>query len=288
MLNEDIKLAISFITGNFERGSMNIYPFTNEDIKGYFDNFDFKGKDVLSVLASSDQVFDMFLRGAKSIDTFDINPLTKYYFYLKKAAILALDKKDFINFFNQNIISDNEYEITIDNYNKFNKDIFMEISKYLKGDSYIFWNTLFENFSPVEISKERFLFSFDYHNEWNLKIKTLYYNNYYKLKARIGDLKITFTKCDVKDLPEKLNSKYDIIYLSNTIFYAFAGYRYNLQNAKIVKDFLDSLALKINNQGVILADYLYDWPFVEDLVITKFEKIKTLNFHNDYALIYRK
>lgn len=39
---------------------------------------------MFSVLASSDQVFSFYYLGENSVDTFDIHPLTKYYYYLRK------------------------------------------------------------------------------------------------------------------------------------------------------------------------------------------------------------
>ncbi len=104
-LEEDIKKAKYLIENHkFYRNRDDIfdeiYPFTNENIKEMFDFFDFKDKNCLCVLGSSDQTFDMYLRGAKSVTAFDINPLTKYLFYLKRAALKAdLTKEEYLSFF---------------------------------------------------------------------------------------------------------------------------------------------------------------------------------------------
>lgn len=60
-----------------------LYFSSNEDLKTVFSNFDFRDKDVLTVLASSDQLFHFFNMNAKSVETFDKNKLTIYYFYLR-------------------------------------------------------------------------------------------------------------------------------------------------------------------------------------------------------------
>ena len=103
-IKDDIKRANylikipSFFRENDDIFDM-IYPFTTENINGMFSHFNFKDKDCLSVLGSSDQVFDMYLRGAKSVTAFDINPLTEYLFYLKKAALDAnLTKEEYLDY----------------------------------------------------------------------------------------------------------------------------------------------------------------------------------------------
>ena len=88
-IKDDIKRANylikipSFFRENDDIFDM-IYPFTTENINGMFSHFSFKDKDCLSVLGSSDQVFDMYLRGAKSVTAFDINPLNTIYEDLAK------------------------------------------------------------------------------------------------------------------------------------------------------------------------------------------------------------
>lgn len=48
-----------------------IYFETNEDLDKIFKDIDFSDKDVLSVLASSDQLFKLNSLDTKSIETFD-------------------------------------------------------------------------------------------------------------------------------------------------------------------------------------------------------------------------
>ena len=64
-----------------EYGKM--YYRTNEDLVEAYLDTDFQGKEVLSVLASSDQVFTARVLEAKTVDAFDKNRLTLYYFYLR-------------------------------------------------------------------------------------------------------------------------------------------------------------------------------------------------------------
>lgn len=64
-------------------GYSKIYFKTNEDLVSLYGMIDFFDKDVLSVLASSDQVFMARSCGAKAVDSFDKNPLAIYYYYLR-------------------------------------------------------------------------------------------------------------------------------------------------------------------------------------------------------------
>ena len=60
-----------------------IFYECNEDLVDTLKEIEFKEKEVLSVLASSDQVFTARYLKAKKVDAFDKNRLTLYYYYLR-------------------------------------------------------------------------------------------------------------------------------------------------------------------------------------------------------------
>lgn len=64
-----------------------IYATTNEDLLILFDKLNINGKDVLTVLSSSDYLYMSYLNKARNVDGFDINPLTERYYYLRKWLI---------------------------------------------------------------------------------------------------------------------------------------------------------------------------------------------------------
>lgn len=64
-----------------------VYYRTNEDLETIYKDLDLHKKKVLSVLASSDQVFTANYLGAEQVDSFDKNRLTLYYYYLRKWSI---------------------------------------------------------------------------------------------------------------------------------------------------------------------------------------------------------
>ena len=76
-----------------------IYLFTNENISAMTKELSLYGTDVLTVCSSGDHIFNFLLEGVSNIETFDINILAEYIFYLKKAAIEVLSYEEFLDFF---------------------------------------------------------------------------------------------------------------------------------------------------------------------------------------------
>lgn len=74
-----LNIINGFIDGRRNFGK--IYRNTNENLSKIFSNYNFENKNVLSVLASGDQVFSSYYLGANNVDTFDSNILTYYYFF---------------------------------------------------------------------------------------------------------------------------------------------------------------------------------------------------------------
>jgi len=244
-----------------------IYPFTNENIKEIFSLFNFTNKNILSILGSSDQTLDICLQGAKNITTFDINPLSEYYFYLKKAALLAnISLKDYIDFFKY---YDNKTK-TI-NKNTFNIKTFSRLAQYLPYEKYIFWAKLFNEYSPSEIRASNGLFStFKDELEKDILKQTISYlnneNSFNELKEKIQNLNFTFVESDIKDIIDKTNSKYDFIYLSNIIQYIDEIYENIIKNKednqiyklKKFKELIIELSQHLNSNGKIIAGYIYN------------------------------
>jgi len=79
----DLERALDLCVKKENKYYNKIYPRTNENLELLFSNFDVYNKDVLSVLASGDQVFSARYLGARKVDSFDINKLTIYYYYLR-------------------------------------------------------------------------------------------------------------------------------------------------------------------------------------------------------------
>ena len=293
-LEEDLKNAKYLIENHkFYRnhGEMfeMIYPFTNENIKDMFSCFNFKDKECLSILGSSDQVFDMYLRGAKSVTAFDINPLTKYLFYLKRAALRAdLTKEEYLSFF-----CSSEFK------KSFNEETFTRIVPFLKGNSYKFWTELYTRYSGYKIREQDCLFSFDEYKRSTLESIVYYLSDegFEKVKEISSSIKITFVNKNIKDL--LLSKNYDLMYFSNliqyasNIFYQQSLYETKYEEEKVslqeFKDFIMQYKDNLNDNGVMIIGYIYTILEECNTIAIFNKKIRDEVFPNDtYSYEYFK
>ena len=104
-----------------------IYPFTTENISGYINEFTLENRSLLTVGSSSDQVLNAILYGCENVTLLDINPYTKFYYYLKVACILTLNKEEYLEFLRYY----NYPKVFKDNKNCFNIEIFNDPQIFL-------------------------------------------------------------------------------------------------------------------------------------------------------------
>lgn len=234
-----------------------VYSFSNENLVSALQNFNVRDQECLCVQASSDQVLDLYALGAKSIDTFDINPLTEPYFYLKKAAFCAgFNQNDFLYFFScHNFCS-----------SALNLNMFHFLRRYLEGDMLRYWDFVFTNYSPKELKHH--LFSFEQIHPYVLK-QTLNYLDDEKfrwLQKNIAKLSVQFHYSDFLSLFKLLNRKYDFMYFSNIIQYIENMFptNYNLttlsdeiRKLNCFKSVIEEYLPFLNDAGIIMAGYLY-------------------------------
>lgn len=279
-LDRNIKIATEIICRYRHEKFYEIYPFSTENISGYLGEYDLKGKSVLSVGSSSDQIINSYFLGAEKITLFDINPFTEYYFNLKKAAIKILSYEEFLNFFcfynYPKTFSRNKYA--------FNYDTFEKLSKFMDSNSYKFWNTLFNKFYGYKIRKN--LFSRDEDSFKQIISNNIYLNkeNFYILKSKIDMLNPQFINCDFSDLPFVLNSSYDYILLSNILAYMESMYYNPITDfSKDIKALINFL----NDDGLIFLAYLYD--FSSDTIALPYWDLiyhidKIFNYFKEYNI----
>lgn len=241
-----------------------IYPFTTENISGYINKFNLKNKSLLTVGSSGDQVINAILRGCQDISILDINPYTKFYYYLKIASILNLELKEFMMF-----LRFKDYPNTFkDNYSVFNKELYNKVKptlRLLDYESYLFWDELFNNFEPVDIRGR--LFSSDEDRTDVISVCNLYLKNsvvYEKTRDKILKVVPNFITGDLFKID--LMRNYDNIWLSNI--------GTNLSR-HFIKNMTDKVAGSLKQNGRILISYLYqttantpyedDWSPIYDL-----------------------
>lgn len=198
-----------------------IYFKTNEDLVTSYLDTDFQNKDVLSVLASSDQVFTARMLGAKRVDSFDKNPLVLYYYYLRSWTIM------YMNQLYPTQILDNDYHFLLELLKR------VDAKTDEERHALEFWNEHLIN--STDLSKLFF--------EDTREGKTLFSNP--------SDLlNVSSDSIQFKDfnLFEKIdsNDSYDIIMISNIIEWA----RSNEQKITCVRDNLSRL---LNQDGIVLC-----------------------------------
>ena len=259
-----------------------IYPYTTENINGYINNFDLNNKSLLTVGSSCDQIINASLFGCKNITIVDICPFTKFYFYLKVAAIIVLNYNEFLTFFSYKnftkLNEDNEFIFNLNTFQKLNSTL-----RLLDYESYLFWEELFSNYPGKTIRRRLFQ-----HDEDTLKIlknTNLYISNeewFNRTKKYITKIKTKFIISDIKDI--ELNNYFDNIWLSNI------GKYISLEELKYTVHKMYSF---LNENGRMLICYLYEtnidtkykdeWEEIYDLnkVFKTFEEynLNLINFN---------
>lgn len=216
MLSEEISIAQKIIGTSYSNlakdipyhNISHIYRTTNEQIINYQEHLKSR-KNMLSVIASGDQILNSILEGTRNIDGFDISCFPKYYLELKIAAIKTLSKENFIDLFFANMKSDENYD-----------DMYDELRKELPKDNKKFWDSLFSFFDWSDIINST-LFSSEPVITSNVinQNKYLQRNNYEKLKERLNKVNLDYYTGDISTLANTLSQEYDFINLSSIVYY---------------------------------------------------------------------
>ncbi|MBR3210805.1 MAG: hypothetical protein IKF71_02575 [Bacilli bacterium] len=197
-LEKDIAYLDAIFRSDENLGTFSyIYPNSNENISSIFEKISLKDKKVLSVLSSSDFLFSALVDDAKEVDTFDINPITYRYFYLRKwlleyKALNAywLSKQRITDIIKSKEKSEDQDE-------RESSLFWQEYLKHVKGDFYdtnVFACAMFTPQVP-------------------------YSKQYGKLRSILMDKKIDFEHTDIAKEGIHMGEKYDSIYLSNILDY---------------------------------------------------------------------
>lgn len=183
-----------------------IYPWTNENLRDFFDMFDVKEKKVLCPTSSGDHFLNLALEGATDITCFDINRLSKYYQELKITLIKRLDYSDF-----ENILFSNDVYTCLITYFS-NNDV--QFKKDLKESVYEFWSNVVKQYEINSIMSHDVQVDAYWNNKYLFNEK-----NYYQLKNKLKTVKLRYLDCDIKNLNKITHEKYDYIFTSNIFYY---------------------------------------------------------------------
>ena len=202
-----------------------LYFSSNEDLYQLLDHVKLTNKKVLSVLASSDQYFHLSEHDPRIIDTFDINHLTKYYFYLRKWGILYHD----------------------DYYpNVFSNEAIYSILKEVKPrdekeeNALDYWMRYIQTFYPYLTKELVYLGEKPKKNQ----IKDLR-----RLKEYLLNQEFRFYHMDIsKDV---IDDKYDFIYISNIP-------EYYILDEKAMSGLSHNLYQMLEDDGEVLLSYVIE------------------------------
>ena len=232
---------------------------TYENLVDVYNKVDFKDKDVLSVLASSDQVFTAYLYGAKKVDSFDVNILTKYYYYLRIWTI------------------------------KYMRQVY---PTQILDNNYKWLNELLDKVTPRNQEEQEVLEFWKKHAKEETKLEKLFFDDYRHIEGKtefnngflgsIIDKQVGFKNIDFyKDI--ETEDKYDIILMSNIIEWA----RDYDDKLIIVRDNLTKL---LRNNGVVLCTDFTNNRYYELLKEKRIfdHNFSFLDYGNDIGYVYTK
>ncbi len=239
-----------------------LYSFTTENINSYMPFFDLKNKSLLTIGSSSDQAINATLEKCNDITVCDICPLTKYFYNLKVASLLVLNREDFLNFF----CSRNR------NKSFLSKTLFNRVKTTLKSidyESYLIWEYLFNEYNKNDIEK---LFRTDINDLESILYCNRYLkndNNYNQARGTILNTSINFIIEDITKL--NIDKSFDNIWLSNIA---------NHLNSQEIDSAVKKSIEMLNNNGKILLCYFWNTSMtvkgfpIEELSNIESEKIK--------------
>ena len=245
-----------------------IYKTTNEDMQ-YYQKYLKNCDRALTVISSSEQVFNQVVEGTSNIDIFDISIFPYYYFTLKRAGILSFSHVgQYCDFFYGDIhVEQNDYY----------DDMYDEMRKFLDSDSKQFWDSLFSFYDWSDIYHSMLFSSEPYTLKRVVnRNKHLQPAEYLKLHDTISKVNFTPYIGDINYLVEQLSSSYDIVNLSIISIY---------QSVVTYQELLGKIPLK--DDGQILS-YFYQ---IDDNVRDAFQNLNPVYDvfpnHNG-VMIYQK
>ena len=247
------------------------YKMTNENQLSLWKNFELSSdKQVLTVLSSGDQMFNLINKGVTDIDTFDINRLTEYYALgFKKRAIEALTYFQFEKLFCLYKKKMDLEEYVIGNMDGEYKWFWQEYKYALKQQGYD--ASIFD----LAISSEPGIWRHRTNNY--LETETAFSS----LQQKLINANIKFQCANIKDLPTKFGT-YDLIYLSNIFDYydeiLYPQYSCEIALKKAIELTKEIFAKNLKTSGEMLFSYFGD-AFIYELFLEKIINVQENTYY---------
>lgn len=230
-----------------------IYKTTNEDMQ-YYQKYLQNCNRALTVISSSEQIFNQVVEQTFDIDIFDISIFPYYYFTLKRAGIFSFSEvNQYCDFFYGDI------DVEQDDYYD---DMYDVMRKFLDSNSKEFWDSLFSFYDWSDIYYSMLFSSEPYTLKRIIaRNKHLQPVEYLKLRETISNVNFTPYIGDINQLVEGLSFSYDAVNLSNICTY---------QSVVSYRNLLEKVPL--NDEGKILS-YFYQ---IDDKVRNGFQEINPI------------
>lgn len=241
-----------------------IYFRTNEDLVKILGHYDLKDKNILTVLASSDQLFSCFYYGAKKVDTFDRSYVTLYYYYLRKWLMLYKNR-----IYPSSKFFDGEVENTYGLIQRIKPTTIEE------ENAKSFWLTYLKTCTK---ETNDLLFEGKYCPKGTIPYK----EDRQKVISRLNE-PVNFTLMDITK-PAPINKKYDVIILSNMLEYLNTR-----EDLTAVRNNLEKL---LDNNGIAICTNKstpnsYKKHKTEVKILTPYNLVLN-DEHNDISYSYKK
>ena len=211
-----------------------VYPWSNEDIRSYYNYVDLNRKSTLSITSSGDHIIYACLAGSRLIDGIDINPFAKYYSALKIAMMSTYDLKEI------------KKHLKIKKYKRFkvlslNRIDIKELKSCLTDEEIYFWSSL--------IKKKKINDAFFRYDGFiggsNMPYYIINKELYNKFQENIMNCKIKYYDIDLSEKNIELPNMYDCIYLSNVLEHTYT----DEDKSNIINNCKDAL----NQDGKIIT-----------------------------------
>lgn len=212
-----------------------IYRQSTEPVAAYLKREDIEDKDVLTVASSGDFLIHILTNNPKSVSTFDPNIFAKYYQDLKIAGIIALDYREFLDFFCGK--------------EALNIKSFIKIIPILPDNVRHFWEALLSVYSPEVLIKSS-LFTQRYVSKEKAVEANSYLRNeanYLRAKEVLLKSSYSFHNLNLLNLG-RIKKKFDTIFLSSVL-----GSIEPERLRSALESMISCARTSCNNNGVVIA-----------------------------------
>lgn len=179
--------------------TLELYPNTNENL-GFIQYLNVEGCNCITTGSSCDQLFTLIANGASNVDLFDINPLAKDFFELKKQVIQHMSHKTAQVFLLCH--KQNSYFLQKDLY-------YSKIDKHLSDFEKTFWRQVIE--SPNKFNLFR-------NDRQTLNPPFYFFNrdNFKKVRENLANCSVDFFELPLSHLGS-VGRRYEIALFSNIV-----------------------------------------------------------------------